>query len=254
MEMRGVLLLIGWGLAHGLSAQTGLLPGEDVDPFAPRKKATAFGIHVHSNGVGLDVQHWRQLKGPYELAFAWDLASLKHPNETRIQSEFGEDGRPFIYGKQNYAYVMGLTAGLQRVISPLRSYSRLSVRLGIALGPILAFEKPYYIEYLDLNSTTRDPTVIEQFDITRHLRQYIVGQADFFRGFDKINVAAGFRFKLFATLNLAGSTAYVRALQVGVRTDLYGRPVEIMDGTPNKQTFIGGFLGFMIGNASDGRK
>jgi hypothetical protein len=175
---------------------------------------------------------------------------VKDPREVRSTSSFGDrGGRDFIFDKRNYVYTLGIVAGLNKVIYPHTDWSRLSVRLGVGLGPVLAFEKPYMIEYFRPGATISNPTSIEQFDINVHQRRLIVGEADFFKGFDKLKVVPGLRIKTYAILNLAGDALGFRAVELAARVDLFTRRLEIMDSRNNHFAFFALSAAISLGNS-----
>jgi hypothetical protein len=53
----------------------------------------------------------------------------------------------------------------------------------------------------------------------------------------------------YTTVNLAGSNLFLRALHLGLQTDIFTQKLPIMDARSDKALFLGGSLGFIIGNA-----
>ena len=103
----GVLLggmLIGFGWSGEARAQ--VFSGDqavyaDGAAKIPLTDEFQFGLHMHTQGGGVTLR-----KGNYKGAFriAWlgaDLVILKHPKEIKISNPIYENGRPYVYGKQN---------------------------------------------------------------------------------------------------------------------------------------------------------
>ncbi|MFW5658649.1 MAG: hypothetical protein ACOCZ8_01585 [Bacteroidota bacterium] len=238
------LLLLTAGPGYGQ-----IYENED-DDFAPREKAIGFGLQMTNFGFGLDMHYWQKWRDKWEMSYNFELTSMKDPREVRIESAFADQGgNSYVFDKRHYGYAMGLTFGIHRVLLPLTSFSKLSFRGGLAVGPVFGIEIPYYIEYINPAPTPANPTLIEHFDYDRHARSFIVGQADYFEGWGEMNWVPGLRVNLYGTLNLASNALYVRALHMGLRGDFFTRPIELMDSQPDNAVFLGAYFGLMLGSA-----
>lgn len=227
-----------------------------VDPelserFGLKPRTLGIGASINTNGLAFHVRYFRRLgETNNELVFDTWLSSLRDSREVRVESAFqSQGGKSFVWDKRNYAYTLGITGGFQRVVTPLNSYNRFSLRVGVEAGLILGFQKPYYIEYYQTSSAARNPLVVEQFDIERHDQRFIVGEADYFTGFGETTVTPGLRLGVFTTANLASSAFYLRALHLGIRADIFTRRLEILDSRPDRWVFIGAHAGIVIGNS-----
>lgn len=235
----------------GLASMAQVADPEYAERFSPKARALGIGAAINTNGLAFHVRYFKRLgNSANELVFDGWLSSLRDSREVRVESAFqSQGGKSFVWDKRNYAYTMGFTTGFQRIIAPLNSYNRFSLRVGLEGGLVLGFLKPYYIEYYQTNSSARNPLVVEQFDIRKHDQRFIVGEADYFTGFSETTVTPGLRLGAFTTANLAGSSFYIRALHVGIRADFYTRRMEIRDSSPDRWVFVGAHAGILIGNA-----
>jgi hypothetical protein len=234
-----MMLLPAWSLAQ--------LERQSVAQNKIRNKSYALGLHIHNHGLSFDFQYTRRIAPQWQHWLTASIGSLKDPRERRIDSDFASIGigRPFIYDKKNYAYTLGLTYGIEGLILHKTPASRFSLTGALGLGPVLCVLKPYYIA---IPGTTQ-PVVDVPYEADRYPFNIIVGESDYFRGMNDLSTVMGGRLKSQLTANLAGSTLYVRAIQLGIYVDLFARPIEILDSAPDRSIFTTFYLGFLLGNA-----
>ncbi len=218
---------------------------EELEPDKSSKShALAFGMHLHSYGFGFDYQQFKAINEKLNRAVFVEFSSLK------IESIYNsQGGKNYIFDKKNYCYNLSFLFALERSIWSKNTFSNVNFKLGIGLGPTFALLKPYYIEVAKAISGQQAVVEVVPYDGGKYSYNDIVGEGDFFRGIDKMSFVSGLKIKLFGNLDFAGNSLYVRALHVGLQADIYPKKVPIFDLNPNKQYYIGGFLGFMIGNA-----
>lgn len=90
--------------------------------------------------------------------------------------------------------------------------------------------------------------IVDQYSSEKYAYDDIVGEADYFRGFDHLKIIPGLRLKSSFALDFASSGLFIRAIHSGLTLDIYPKKLQIMDQTPNKQIYFGGFIGFLIGD------
>lgn len=221
-------------------------------PYRLRKKGFALGASLHTQGFGLDIMQYRLVGKKDELFFLYQLSSLTDTREQVVRNDnLYESAKNFVFDKKNYCYTLSAVCGIQRIVNPLDSFSQFSIRLGLGLGPVLAFLKPYYIDYFlpnpgnpNLGSAVPRPYNHKEMEFTD-----IIGASDFFKGFDKLTIVPGIRARAHVIFNFAGSNLYIRAVQAGMQLDAYFSPVEILDQSKDQSFFIQGSIGFLIGNS-----
>lgn len=241
------LLTIGLCICLAGRAQAQLILEEDLEP---RTAGTAFGAHIHSYGIGFDFYHFKQLQGRWEGVLFLSTGNIKDPKESRTKSLYNDQGgRDFIYDKRNYAYYLAGTYGLQTELLKLNHYNKLSLRAGLGLGPVFGILKPYYLEVAVPVSTTQAVVEIDQYDYRKYNFIDIVGRADYFVGLNRTQFVPGLRIKGHALLSLAGSTLYIRGVDMGFTADLYSRALDILHRQSDRSAFFSLYLGFLIGNA-----
>lgn len=224
-----------------------------------RRHSLSAGGHAHTHGLGIDVLYFRKKKRETERYFSFALSSLKDAREDRAPSQYAKvGGQDFIYDKLNYVYMLGLTYGLQRSILKLGAYNRMSFRLGVSAGPVFAFMKPYYLEIAvplpgpTPTAVVEEGTVDDRMLLDRSIDfNDIVGEAEFFSGFDETSVLPGGRVRVHGALNLASSNLQIQALHFGLQFDAYIKPLPIFYRLENDQYFLTGWIGVVFGKSWD---
>ncbi|MCS7074641.1 MAG: hypothetical protein NZ108_09265, partial [Bacteroidia bacterium] len=86
------------------------------------------------------------------------------------------------------------------------------------------------------------------YDATRYSYLDIVGEADYFNGMDQLQIVPGARIQWSNCLDLSASNFFVRGIHTGLQVDIFSKQLPLRDTGANKSIWVGGFLGFMIGN------
>ncbi len=246
---RNIVIMI-WTLGIWMAATAPWAFGQTHESDFFRPKGTfSTGGSLYTNGWGLDVLTTGKVGNQTDWAAAFSLTTQKDPRETRVESLFGEQGRRYIFDKQNVVFVLYAGAGVERIFQPLTAVSKLTIRAGVTAGPLIAFLKPYYLEIFRQITGNEGIRQLSLYDPAVHNYGNIIGEAEFFNGFDKMRLMAGFRVRAHATFNFTTSDIFVRALYLGVQADAYPRPLPIMTQYPNHAFMVAGFIGVQIGSA-----
>lgn len=239
-----------WALCATAASSQPLISTRGETDFSARKNAFLIAIPLlHTYGWGTELQYLRTIEERYGWNVSLSFASYKNRDETRIASFFSDQGgRDFIFDKINYAYIMGFTVGGQYELIPRKEFTRVRVLAGLGVGPALAILKPYLIEegIPDNFGFLIPVATVYRNDISYN---EIIGQADYFQGFDQLSTQVGIKIRGDLSVDLSGSSQFVRIVRVGVQADIFGKEVPIMLNTPNQSTFFGGHIALMLGNA-----
>jgi hypothetical protein len=93
--------------------------------------------------------------------------------------------------KVNYVYLLEGVYAYQRVVWYRSAVSAAQVSLSVGAGPALGLTKPYYIEIAVPISATQAFIKVDTYDPQRYPYLDIVGEADFYLGFDKLRATPG---------------------------------------------------------------
>ncbi len=239
------------GLCPEMEAQK--LSGEeavyaDGEAKIPLTDELQFGVMMHTQGGGVTIR-----KGNYKGAsrigwFGADLILLKHPKEIKISNPIYENGRSYVYGKQNAFQMLRLWRGHQKLRSEkLRKDAvRLSThwRYGFTLGVL----KPVYLEigYPDI---PYDYIATEVYDANAHFSDNIYGQASWSNGLDQLDLVPGLHMSYGLDFEYGNERFEQRTLSAGIACDAFLSPPEIFAAgfEQNRRLFVTLFATFELG-------
>ncbi len=205
-------------------------------------------LHSYGWGVGIAGRKWRDDR----MAWAWqaDLTSYRLREESRSRSAYRDQGgRDFVFGKLYYVYLLEGVYAYQRVLLYRSAISAAQVSISVGAGPAFAFLKPYYIEIAVPVSATQAVIKVDTYDPQQHTYLDIVGEADFYLGFDKVRAVPGLVGQVALEVNFGRNPALFRALLLGMRLQAFSGGIESLSGRPSRQAWLSGVLGLYIGNA-----
>jgi hypothetical protein len=159
-----------------------------------------------------------------------------------------------VYGKQNDFFSFQLNYGYRKTIA-----EKAQQKGGVALyfvymvGASLGFEKPYYLVLKDADNQNK--TVIEKYSSANADRfldnsinnPQIAGYAGLQYGFKDMKFLPGGHLKLGLQFDWAGKDQFIRALEVGVSSNIYYRNVNILIRKDNKPFLLGAYISFQLG-------
>lgn len=232
-----VLLCVAWSQTSGITIEP-LPHGLAVSPF----------LHTYGWGLSVLVQSW---KSPRTGTF-WvgDLTSYRTKYEARTRSVYRDQGgKDFVFGKLFYAYQFQLLWGYMYVLFPRTVTTPLQISLQAGGGPSFMLLKPYYLEVAVPISTTQAIIQVDTYDPNRYSYYDIVGEADFYLGFDKLRAVPGLVGQVGALVDVGKENTLVRSLALGVRLQGYSQPIQTLYQRPGRSWWLSGYMAFYIGNA-----
>lgn len=227
-----------------LSLAFNLLSQEES--FKSYSKSSSLGVHFYTFGWGFDFHQTFRTNSSREHILKIDLASLKNKNESRNPSIYRDQGgKAYIYGKTHYCYNLGLTYGQQWELISKGTVNHVSFKMGVSGGFAFAILKPYFVEVINTRLSRID---VDQYSSSKYTINDIVGESDFFQGFDRLKLLPGLRLKIHGSLDLGHENFLIRCIYTGIQADVFSQRPPIMDTVYNPQFFFSLFLGFMVGN------
>ncbi len=229
-------------LSSGLLAQGAYI--------APLSHELGVGVLLHSYGWGIGVagRSWKDDR----VAWAWqaDLTSYRLREESRIRSAYRDQGgRDFVFGKLYYVYLLEGVYAYQRVLMYRSAVSMAQVSVSIGAGPAFALLKPYYIEIAVPVSATQAIIKVDTYDPQQYTYSDIVGEADFYLGFDKLRAVPGVVGQAALEVNFGQNPALFRALLLGARLQAFSSGIQSLSGKSPRQIWLSGILALYIGNS-----
>jgi hypothetical protein len=246
-----LLLFVGAGWCFESSAQE--LSGDqavysDGKARIPLTDELQFGVMMHTQGGGVTVR-----KGKYKGAFriTWfgaDLILLKHPKEIKISNPIYENGRSYVYGKQNAFHMLRLWRGHQRLRSEKLRKDAVQLSTHWRYGFTLGILKPVYLEigYPDIPYDYIDTEV---YDASAHFSDNIYGQASWSNGLDELAVVPGLHLSYGLDFEYGNERFEQRTLSAGIACDAFVTPPEIFAAgfEQNHRLFVTLFATFEVG-------
>jgi len=216
---------------------------------APFRNHLAFGGGLLTRGWGLEVQYTLKANGYYHW-FPLSLNYVKDYREFKRESLFkGQDGKSFILNKANYLLILGVAYGRMVDIIPIGKINKVNLKGGFAAGPSLALLVPYRIEKFvpDPNNPLLGTRQLTSFYEGVPYEQ-VISEAGFMSSTAEVKYKLAFTLRGQLELELGAEEAFIRAVTLGTRVDLFPNPIIVL--IPySRQVFYTGSIGFLMGNA-----
>lgn len=206
------------------------------------------GVFLHTNGLGVNVRKSNRIIGYSKRVFGLDVMNLKHAKEFKSFNPYVEDNRGFVYGKLNSVIVARPYISHQKIWYTKDAKKGVQISYLISGGPVLAFQKPIYLEVADFSSSSRFGVArTEKFDPEKHSYDNIYGRAPMLKGIEESTVLPGLSTKLALNFDYATDDQIYRALETGLSVDAYINKVELMAFDTNRQVYLTLFVNLFFG-------
>ncbi len=215
------------------------------------KHSLGLGFMIHSYGMGFQATYSNQKAEKLRTSWTLAITSIKNRKETRIQSLYRDQGgKNYIYGKTNYFYTLTLSKGLHYILFGRKRIGHAQVTTGLQAGLTIGILKPYYVEIAIPVGNNQATVETVPYNPARHSYQDVVGEADYFLGFDKLSFIPGIRLQWLTGFDISVQPVFIRAVELGIQLDAFTQKVDLMGiySVPNQQFFFGSTVGFLIGN------
>jgi hypothetical protein len=206
------------------------------------------GVLFHTQGIGVTARRGYYLNAFAVRNFGVDLAYFKHPKEIQTTNPIYENGRPYVYGKQNTLQMLRLWYGKQNLRA--EKLRRDAVRFSTfwKVGAVLGVLKPIYLEigYPDI---PYDYTATERYDPEAHFSDNIYGRADWSNGLDELSVVPGVHATYGLDFEYGDERFMPKALTTGVSVDAFLVAPEVFAEKfeQNNRLFVTLFATFEVG-------
>lgn len=205
------------------------------DPSASEEEApkTVFthrletGLTLHTRGMGVHLE-----RGTYRgigkvRTWSLEVVSMKHPKEVRSFNPVYDQGKSYVFGKVNSAYIARLGWGKRTVATPKLRSGAVAMGWKYAFGPALALSKPVYlvIGYPDIPYRY---LLTERYDPDIHGTGDIYGRAGPLNGLLEVVPTPGAFARVAADFEYSGTQSSLRTLSIGLNLDVFATPVVIM--------------------------
>ncbi|MBR9861516.1 hypothetical protein GYB22_12395 [bacterium] len=203
------------------------------------------GPMVKTNGFGLSGSGYFHQEVKTAHGFSFQISSLKHSREFRIQNQLSISPKTYFYGKLNRAFQFN--PSYQFIIKEgVSGRNAASLSYGFEIGPSFAFTRPVYLIVMDLSKDEGPTPMVEQYDPAIHSNQdEILGDAGWTKGFNSMQLNTGIHIATF--FNLDWNQDYFRKrLNTGISLDYYFRDLQLMHKNQNR-VFGSIFITYQLG-------
>lgn len=205
------------------------------------------GIGMHTNGFHASFRWGKYLSGFTKRIYEIEIANIKHPREVKSVSPFDDDMRGYVYGKKNALYTLRPNIGFHKVFVPKQSIKGVSIAYVTHIGASLGLAKPIYLTVEKQDERNNVYVVKEKFDPDEHQQGEIYGRASFFNGLDELKLYPGAFARAGLHFDYGSERESIRALELGLKADLFLEKVPIMAFATNRQFYLNIYLSIFFG-------
>jgi hypothetical protein len=257
MELKPLLsfLILAFALTSAFAQQVEFQQGNKGIVY---NKEYSYDFKLHTRGLAVGYSRG-QIKNYYTTPYYHiEVGELHHHRERKQNFDFprssvGFSFRPFVFGKQNSLYVVRGSYGEKRYLTEKADIKGVAVGISYELGATLGLVKPYYLDIFRVGdgSSIGNQTFSEKYS-TKNAKEFldinkINGASSFFRGWNELTVMPGVNAKIALHLDWGAFDQYVKAIDVGIMADVFGKKVPIMVAEDNRPFFINAFVNLQLG-------
>jgi len=177
-------------------------------------------------------------RGLYQT-YSLELINTKHPKEIRYSSPTGNS---FVYGKQNWFYVIRPQYGREYVLFRKAPEEGVQINALFAGGPSFGLLSPYYIQYGEnLDYVQYNPSSHPDFN-------QISGSGFIFQGLSKSKIKLGLHAKSSVSFELGAFNNNVVGFETGFLFEAYSNKIVMMPGAENSALFTSAFFTLFYGS------
>lgn len=199
---------------------------------------TTFGLTTNTNsGIigGFSYRRSKLLKGkllgmPQYRYLSFELVNVKHPKE--IQSSINSIGSRYIYGKENYLFVLRPQYGREVKLFQRNSDEGIAVSGIFAAGPSVGIIKPYYLEVTFGNSSRTVPAS-QVNGLATATGETVTGAGGFFQGLDQSKLTVGLNVKAALSFELSAFRANTTGVEIGFLAEMFPNKIVIIPNQSN---------------------
>lgn len=208
------------------------------------KKHFAVGGKLTSDGYGGFIEVGKAQSINRGLLFQLEITEKKHPKEEKQQLEFTQSV-PLSYGKINFLYPVKLGAQQQIILGNKGNKNGVSVTANVGGGLILGLLRPYLID-VDNNGTRGYISYEDDSTAFLNTAGYIRGPT-FGTGWNRLKVRPGLYLKPALRFDYGKYNEVVNAIEVGITTEYFSKPIQQMIFQKNERFFFTGFVAIIFG-------
>ncbi len=206
---------------------------------------------INSNGFSLGFQYGKRLDGFRKRITDIDFSYIKHPKEIRVENPYYQNQKKFVFGKLNTMFAFRVGKGKQREIFSIFDKGGIAIRYHYSFGASLGMLKPIYYEVVDSTKIYNNIQYLyisdKQFDYSIHQVSDIYSRSSFFKGIGETKFIPGIFLKGGFSFVFSEKYEAINAIEVGVITEAFLKPIEIMANERKERLFVTLYVGYRFG-------
>lgn len=229
------------------------IENEDAQEQQEYDKELTYGINWNTNGG---------IIGGVNFKFAWqtkqnqsvyhviglEIGHVVHPKERLTSSPFAYSSS-YVYGKANNLFVVRPHFGREWIVFKKAEEEGIQVSGIVALGPTLAYLKPYYVQYANEikegNTITGYELEAAKFDPNDS--RPIAGAGSILRGFDEMTFEIGIHAKASLNFEYGKNSGSVGGIEVGVMVEQFRKKLSIIPEAESQSLYGSLFVNVYFG-------
>jgi hypothetical protein len=223
-------------------------------------KYVVFGLHANNDGYGIFVEKGFLKTSRVSQIFHIGFSTRNHPKEERNSlisgnGVFSFQNTPFVFGKLNNFYQLGLLYGQQRVIGNKSNKNGIRVS-GIYKGGLsLGLVRPYYLQ-VDFSPTAgayTDLRAIKYEKNTATAQNYfldpnrVFAGTGFRNGWKDLKINPGLKLHTGLRFEFDRQIDRITAIELMLNAELYSSKVSQMISSDPKRFFFSSGIAFVLG-------
>lgn len=208
----------------------------------------SFALLLNSDGFGVNYREAKRINYLNKRLLEFDIGTLKHPKEYRINNPYAQTAGSFIFGKLNSVFYLRGGIGHQHEIFRKIDLGGVAIRYFVSGGPALALYKPIYYKVLyQIPGTNYYETREEKFEETIHTPYDIYSRASFTKGLGEIKAMPGLYARGGFNFEYSRQDKIIHAIELGAQVNAFPKEIPIMASPDNKAIFFSLFVSYRLG-------
>jgi hypothetical protein len=226
------------------SAETFAQQPDDETTTVSYHKIKYFGFGLATNGYSGHYRYGKHITAKKKRLYEAEFTTFRHPKEARRASS-SPTTRSYVFGKVNYAYNVRLGIGQHKILAYKPLNGGVEIKRIVTIGVSNLILKPIYYFVSVPNERI---AVQEKFNEEEHSVANIIGEGQYFNGFNEISYMPGIYGKFALNFEYAAERTKIQSLETGVILDTFVAKPEIMAFGENPQLFLSFYVALQFGN------
>lgn len=206
------------------------------------------GIVYKTSGLGLAYQNKFDAQKGLGKQFDMEIATYRHPQETKTFNADVNNPTPFVFGKLNKVAILKTQYSFSYKISQFSDAQRIGLDFFYGGGVSIGFLKPVYINLIYPDGSGHETIISEKYDPLKHTdKTRIAGYSDGRVGLNEIDYKAGLSVSAGIGFTWGYFTNFPKRLETGFYSEYFNKGLPVMAFTKNRSFQNGVFLKFFFG-------